>query len=116
MVRNMFKTEESRLACEKVLEAVQKLPETLIDEKKTSLHIVAGGAAFLGVHPRTDGVCLNIVLSHRLDGPRIVKCEQVSKFRYHVEVDVPGGVEIDPELLRWIYEAYGLRMPLPTVE
>lgn len=102
----IFSSEASRKACAAIL---ANLPNVIIEEKKTSLHLVAGSGAFLGIHPRKDGVRLNVVLARKLDGPRIVKSEQVSKFRYHNELDFSGDTEIDPELLSWIREAYALR-------
>ncbi|MBI1756628.1 MAG: hypothetical protein HYR64_05925 [Fimbriimonas ginsengisoli] len=61
-----------------------------VEEKKTSLHFVAGGGSFLGVHPRKDGLRLTIVLARRL-GERVVKAEQVSKNRFHNELDIRFG-------------------------
>ncbi|AIE86927.1 DUF5655 domain-containing protein [Fimbriimonas ginsengisoli] len=77
-----------------------------VEEKKSSLHVVAGRAAFLGVHPRKDGLRLNLVLARQLAGPRVAKAEQVSAKRYHNEVDIKDVGEIDEELRAWISEAY----------
>jgi hypothetical protein len=43
-----------------VLTAVRDLGDNDVEVKKTSLHIVHG-RAFLGIHPRKDGLLLNIV-------------------------------------------------------
>jgi hypothetical protein len=83
--------------------------DVTIREKGTCLHVDAAGAAFLGVHPRKSGVRLTIVLDRRLESERIVKCEAVSKTRYHNEVDFLAGDLIDTELRLWIEEAYKLR-------
>jgi len=77
-----------------------------VEEKKTSIHITNGRAAFLGLHPRKQGLRLNIVLTKALEGPRVAKSERVSANRYHNEVDVREPSEIDAELLAWIGEAY----------
>jgi len=58
------------------------------EPKKTSVHIVAGRGAFLGVHPRSDSLLLNIVLDHALTSDRFTKVDQVSKSRYHNELKV----------------------------
>ena len=76
-----------------------------VEEKKTCLHLTGGKAAFLGVHPRKNGLRLNIVLNHQLDSARTVKAEQVSANRYHNEVDITSPSQIDEELLGWIAEA-----------
>lgn len=77
-----------------------------VEEKKTSLHLTNGRAAFLGVHPRKQGLRLNIVLAEAMEGPRVVKAERVSAYRYHNEVDVKQPAEVDSELLGWIQKAY----------
>src|SRR5690349_2783470 len=92
-----------------LVEALGVLGPYRMEEKKTSLHVVAGKAAFLGVHPRKEGLRLNLVLARRLEGDRIVKSEQVSKSRFHNELDLPAGTPIDPELAEWLREAYKLQ-------
>jgi hypothetical protein len=84
------------------------MPLSRIEEKKSCLHVIAGKAAFLGVHPRKGGLRLNIVLARPLQGARVVKAEQVSRARYHNEVDVAAN-DFDAELLGWISEAYELQ-------
>jgi hypothetical protein len=77
-----------------------------VEEKKTSVHVTNARAAFLGVHPRKQGLRLNIVLATPLEGARVVKSERVSANRFHNEVDVKDPAEIDAELLGWIRQAY----------
>src|SRR5580700_7783617 len=88
---------------------LNQLGDVSIREKATCIHVDAAGAAFLGVHPRKSGVRLTIVLAHALESERIVKCEAVSKSRYHNEVDFLEG-PLDDELKAWIEEAYKLRV------
>jgi hypothetical protein len=82
----------------------------MTEPKKQSAHFVAGKAAFLGAHPRRDGIRVNIVLARRLTGDRIIKAEQTSKTRFHNEVDINGAASIDEELADWINEAYSLQV------
>lgn len=77
--------------------------------KKSSVHIVAGKGAFLGVHPRAGGLLVNLVLTRALDAPRVVKVEQVSRFRYHNEVRLASEADLDDQLLEWIREAYEIK-------
>jgi hypothetical protein len=83
---------------------------TFMEEpKKSSVHIVAGLGAFLGVHPRSDSLLLNIVLDHALTSDRLTKVAQVSKSRYHNELKVTVESDMNDELLGWIREAYTLK-------
>ena len=89
---------------------LSELGDVSISEKSTCVHVDSAGAAFLGVHPRKSGVRLTIVLDHALEGDRIVKCEAVSKSRYHNEVDFLAADPVDAELMSWIEEAHNLRL------
>lgn len=91
-------------AFERLLPVLDGLGPYRVEEKKSSLHVVAGKAAFLGVHPRKDGLRLNLVLARALDGA--VKAEQVSARRFHNEIDLAGDVSVSPELEAWLKEAY----------
>jgi len=85
-----------------LLDRVMSFGPITEEQKRTSVHIVAGKGAFLGVHPRSDSLLLNIVLHHALASDRLSKVEQVSKSRYHNELKVRNENEIDSELLGWI--------------
>jgi hypothetical protein len=93
-----------------LLPFLAEFADVSVREKSTCLHIDAGGAAFLGVHPRKTGVRLTIVLDHGIDSDRIVKCEAVSKNRYHNELDFQSGDSVDTDLKAWIEAAYKLRL------
>lgn len=104
------RSEACRKAYGELATFLGQFQDVVIEPKQASAHFVAGGAAFLGAHPRRDGIRINIVLSRMLSNGRIVKAEQTSKNRFHNEVDLAGDVPIDPELGDWITEAYNLRM------
>lgn len=105
----MTRNEAALGAYRQLWTAISGFEGVSIEEKKTSLHVVAGKAAFLGVHVRKAGIRLNIVLARRLDGARIVKAEQVSKSRFHNEVDLRPNGPLDDEVVGWIREAYDLQ-------
>ena len=88
-----------------LLDALDALGEYTIEEKKTSLHVTAGKAAFLGVHPRKEGLRLNIVLARQLEGPRITKVEKPSAKVFHNELDVRASGDFDAQLRDWLREA-----------
>ncbi|MGO4690513.1 DUF5655 domain-containing protein [Glaciibacter sp. 2TAF33] len=90
-----------------LLAAVGALGEFEVEEKQTSLH-VTHGRAFLGVHPRSSGLLLNIVTSAPIASERIRSSEQISRARCHNELLVTDAAEVDAELLGWLSEAYAL--------
>lgn len=98
--------ESSSRAYEALIASLGEMGPFTVEVKKTSLHLSAGKAAFLGVHPRKQGLRLNLVLSRPLEGARLAKVERVSANRYHNEIDVREPAELDAELLGWIGEAY----------
>jgi hypothetical protein len=109
------KNEASEQTFGRLLEILGKLPSVIIEEKKTCVHVVAGKAAFLGVHPRKFGLRLTIKLDRRL--PEAVKSDQASKLRFHNEVDVSlsaqadGAIRaLDSTVAGWIEEAYRLEL------
>lgn len=75
--------------------------------KKTSIHLVRG-SAFAGVHPRKQHLVITIKAATPIKSPRIVKSEQVSKNRWHLEVKLAASAEMDAELVSWLREAYEL--------
>jgi hypothetical protein len=91
--------------------ALANIGPITIEEKKTSLHVKGTGAAFLGVHPRKDGLRINIVLSRPLAGHRVVKADRVSANRFHNEVDLKQASDVDEELKLWLSEAYARAEP-----
>jgi hypothetical protein len=86
---------------------LKSLGQYEVEVKKTSLHITHG-RAFLGVHPRNNGLLINIVTDKPLTSERIKKTEQVSANRYHNEVSVADPNEINSQLVGWITQAYSL--------
>jgi hypothetical protein len=102
---------DSRSASKETYAAVLVLLDRLgpyqVQNKKTSLHLTHG-RAFLGVHPRANGLLVNIVTTAPLDSPRVRKVEQVSANRCHNEILVSSPSDIDEELMAWITQAYSL--------
>jgi hypothetical protein len=90
---------------QQLLRTLNALGEYDVETKKSSLHITHG-AAFLGVHARTNGLLLNIVTDSPLIGDRVRKVEQLSARRCHNEVLVTDSAEFDAELAGWLREAY----------
>ncbi len=102
-------SETATEAYERLMPLFEELGGVKVQEKKGSLLLVSGAAAFLGIQTRKEGLRLIIVLARTLEGPRIVKTEQVSKARFHNEVNFPAGQKLDSELRGWIAEAHRLQ-------
>ena len=78
-----------------------------IEENQDSLH-VTNGRAFLGIHPRSGAVVLNLVTAEPIVSERIRKTEQVSRDRWHNEIVIRTTAEVDAELAGWLRTAYAL--------
>lgn len=85
---------------------LQQLSSWSVEEKKASLHLVAGRGAFLGVHPKASGLHLNIVTATPLKSERVAKTEQVSANRFHNTVKLSSPEQVDSELIGWITSAW----------
>ncbi len=90
-----------------LLTYLNTLGEYSVERKKSSLHIVKQ-RAFLGVHPRVNGLLLTIVTAKPLHDALIKKTEQVSANRFHNEVLLADDKELSGSILQWIAEAYRL--------
>ena len=104
---SILKSAASQATYAKVIAAVGKLGPFEVEEKKTSLHLTHG-RAFAGVHPRANGIVLNLVFDAPLKNARVHKSEQVSANRYHVEFKLEDPADVDAELAAWIQRAYDL--------
>lgn len=104
---SIFKENDSNIAVYDALRSkLAEIGPFEIEEKKTSLHVTNRRAAFLGVHPRKNGLRLNIVLSSQIESGRIAKAVRVSANRWHNELDVAEPAQVDAELIEWIRQAY----------
>ena len=103
----ILKSPASRAAYAKLVSQMANIGPFGIEEKKTSLHLTHG-RAFAGVHPRMDGIILNLVFDGPLKHPRVHRSDQVSAKRYHVEFKLEDPAEIDTELMGWVKRAYAL--------
>jgi Domain of unknown function (DUF5655) len=97
----------SRQLYKQLLTAIRPIGKFREEIKKTSVHLLRG-SAFAGVRPRKQYLLLTIKATAPIKNPRIVKEEQVSKNRWHLEVKLSSENEIDRELLTWLREAYDL--------
>lgn len=97
----------SRQLYKQFLTAIRPIGKFREEIKKTSVHLIRG-SAFAGVHPRKQYLLLTIKAAAPIKSARIVKTEQVSKNRWHLEIKITSENDIDRELLVWLREAYDL--------
>lgn len=94
-----------------ILDAIESATKQLgsyeIEEKKTCLHL-SNGRAFLGVHPRSEGLMLTLIADKPFTSDRFKKVEQTSKSRYHGDIVVRSADEVDDEVRGWLADSYGL--------
>jgi len=104
---SILKWPASQATYAKVILAISRLGPFGVEEKKTSLHLTHG-RAFAGVHPRANGIVLNLVFDVPLKNARVHKSQQVSAKRHHVEFKLEDPAEVDSQLIGWIKRAYSL--------
>jgi hypothetical protein len=88
-----------------VLKAAKKVGPFTEEPKKTSIHLNRK-SAFAGVATRKDALILTVKSTINLAGPRVVKTEQTSASRWHVEVRLASPSDIDSTLRDWLAAAY----------
>jgi hypothetical protein len=104
---SLFKSPESRAVYSRLIDEVSKLGAYDQETKKTCVHL-SNGRAFLGVHPRANGVLLTIPSDAPIESPRVRKVERTSARRYHNDLLLEAPGEVDAELLGWVRLAYDL--------
>ncbi len=75
------------------------------EPKKTSIHL-ANRTAFAGIATRKDALILTIKSATDIPSPRILKREQVSANRWHLELRLDDPGQVDGELREWLEKAY----------
>ena len=90
-----------------LLKRMKALGPFEIETKKTSVHFVRE-SAFAGVHPRKQFLILTIKAAGPIDSQRIVKAEQVSRNRWHLDVKIANAQDADDDVLAWLKRAYDL--------
>ena len=90
-----------------IVAAARKLGPVVEEAKKTSIHLVRK-TAFAGVATRKSALLLTLKSAADIESSRVVKREQTSANRWHVEVRLTKPSEVDRELSGWLKKAYEL--------
>jgi hypothetical protein len=77
------------------------------EPKKTSIHLVRR-TAFAGVATRKSALILTLKSATDIKSARIIKREQASKNRWHVEIRLDDPAQVDAQLKSWIGKAIDL--------
>jgi hypothetical protein len=96
-----------KLLYAELLNVARRLGPFQEEVKKTSIHLVRD-AAFLGVHPRKSHLLVTVKSGGPIASPRIAKAEQVSKYRWHLDIELAEPAEIDDEFTGWMSASYAL--------
>ena len=91
----------------RLLKAVGRFGPVLEERGDRSVLLRSRGG-FVGVHPKRDGLDLQIVTDHVIRAARVGKIDRVSASRFHVHIRIASPADIDAELLGWLREAYDL--------
>lgn len=90
-----------------ILNAAKKLGPVKEEAKKTSIHLVRK-SAFAGVATRKTALVLTLKSDADVTSKRIMKREQASANRWHLEIKLESPQQVDGELLGWLQKAYAL--------
>jgi hypothetical protein len=96
-----------RKTYDRLLEAARALGSVGEEGKKTSIHLVRR-TAFAGVATRKSAIILTLKSKADIESPRIVKHEQASANRWHLNVKLEEPRDVDAELRTWLQQAYEL--------
>jgi molybdate-binding protein len=107
MAATVTMTPAQRAIYKQLLSAAKAIGPFKADPKKTSIHLTRR-SAFAGVAIRKDALLLTIKSATDIRSPRIVKREQTSANRWHLEIRLEDPKEVDRELTSWLAEAMRL--------
>jgi len=90
-----------------ILNAARKLGPVKEEAKKTSIHLVRK-SAFAGVATRKTALILTLKADADVANKRIMKREQASANRWHLEIKLEDPKQLDREVLGWLEKSYSL--------
>jgi hypothetical protein len=100
-------TPAQRAIYDKLLSAAAAIGPFTEDPKKTSIHLTRK-SAFAGVATRKGALQLTLQAAADIRSPRIVKREQASANRWHLEIRLDDPRQVDRELTAWLAGAMRL--------
>jgi hypothetical protein len=101
------RTHHVREIYDALLQVTRRFGEVREDPKKTSIHLNRR-TAFAGVVTRRDAVILTIKSAANVTDARILRAEQTSANRWHLEMRLTRAAEVDAQVRDWLHAAYEL--------
>jgi hypothetical protein len=93
---------------DRLLAAAKKFGPVNEESKKTSIHLATEHSAFAGIATRKDSLILTLKSDRDYKNERVIKHEQASANRWHLEVRLTQPADVDNELKAWLRSAYAL--------
>jgi predicted DNA-binding protein (MmcQ/YjbR family) len=91
----------------KLAVAVRRIGPFDVKPTKTSMNLVRG-AVFLAVEPQLKGLRLTVKSEKPIDSPRILSAGHMTRTRWHNDLKLMVGQDVDSELFGWIEGSYDL--------
>jgi hypothetical protein len=101
------KQPQVRATHERLLEIAARFGSIREEPKKTSIHLM-NRTAFAGVATRKDSLILTVKALSDLSHGRIIKHEQTSANRWHLDFRLESPNGIDSRIESWLREAFVL--------
>jgi hypothetical protein len=96
-----------RAIYDRIVSAAEAFGPIQQDPKNTSIHLNRR-SAFAGIATRKDALILTLKSATDIRSPRIIKREQASANRWHLEIRVEDPEQVDQELTSWLKNAFEL--------
>ncbi|HEY6247272.1 MAG TPA: DUF5655 domain-containing protein [Pyrinomonadaceae bacterium] len=90
-----------------IVKAAEQFGPVKQEAKKTSIHLVRK-TAFAGVATRQSALILTVKSKSDSSSARVIRREQVSANRWHLEVRIDAPQQVDADLKQWLKAAYEL--------
>jgi Domain of unknown function (DUF5655) len=98
-----------RATYDAILKAARALGTVAIEPKKTSIHLVRT-TAFAGIATRKDALILTLKATREISSPRVLRAEQASANRWHVEFRLASPRDVDRDIRGWLEAAYAIAL------
>jgi hypothetical protein len=94
-----------RAIYKRLIEIATRFGPVREEPKKTSIHLV-NRTTFAGVATRKDSLILTVKAASDLAHPRIIKHEQTSANRWHLDFRLESPEQLDSEIESWLRDAF----------
>jgi Domain of unknown function (DUF5655) len=101
------KQPQVRSTYERLLELATQFGSVREEPKKTSIHLM-NRTAFAGVATRKESLILTLRAATDLTHARIIKHEQTSANRWHLDFRLESPEQIDSKIESWLRDAFAL--------